>query len=255
MIRAIKKFFHVPNHNMHHGQPLRCLFGWCYSGHVLLSFLDRIHGRQSVSTNRLASLKVVIKKVSNAFARNIWYGLHRHITSLGASFFNGHQYGLFSASTSSPFSGTLSSNIGVIKFYNILQAVYAVTVRHRSSDFFKYIPRCRPGDSKLLGKSQSRDPSFIRSDEVNSPKPLNQRQVGRVEQCSSSNGSLGFTFRALIYLTRFGEPGSVMATFGAHKTIGPTVSSNSISTCFLRTEFLLSFKQTDLGHFHGEILL
>ena len=133
--------------------------GACSGGVILaMCFLDRIHGRQSVSTNRLASLKVVIKKVSNAFARNIWYGLHRHITSLGASFFNGHQYGLFSASTSSPFSGTLSSNIGVIKFYNILQAVYAVTVQNSnlkqialSCNLYVHLRFCCPSQETYNG--------------------------------------------------------------------------------------------------------
>ena len=255
MIGTIKEFFHISNHYMNHGQPFRRLLRWCYLGQVLLGFPNRIHGMKSVSTNSLPSLKVAIKKVSYVLSGNMRYDLHRHIASLGASFFNGHQYRLFSASTSPSFPRTFASHISVVEFYEVLQTIYAVTVRHRCSNFFKYIPRCRPRNSKLFGKSQSRDSAFVRSDKLYSPKPLNQRQICRMEQGPGSHGNLGFAFCALIYFARFGEPCGIMAAFRAHKTIGPTVSGNSCSTGFFRAVFLLPFKQTDLGHFHSEILL
>ena len=207
MIGTIKKFFHISNHYMNHGQPFRCLFRWCYLEQVLLGSPNRIHGMKSVSTNSLPSLKVAIKKVFYVLSGNMRYDLHCHIASLGASFFNGHQYRLFSGSTSSSFPRAFTSHISVVKLYEVLQTIYAVTVRHRCSNFFKYIPRCRPRNSKLFGKSQSRYSSFVRSDKINGPKPLNQRQIGRMKQCPGSNRNLVFTFRALIYLARLGEPG------------------------------------------------
>ena len=148
----------------------------------MLSFLDC-----------LTLFKSVLNKLSNSLFINRINDLSRHKTSFILSLFNSDDYGLFSLGTSSPFPRTFATHHSIIHLNEILQSINTISVRHRCSNFFKHISCDWPGNTNVLCQPQSRYAFLVSRHQIDSPKPLYQRQIRGMKQNACGQGNMIFT--------------------------------------------------------------
>src|SRR5210317_1569283 len=256
MISSIQKLFQVTDDNMNPWQPVHGLIGRSYLFQMILSFFYRVQSVECIGADSLSLLQMSGKKPSNRFSGDCRNSLHCHKASFFPLVFNGDQYRLFSGSTSATLaSGFFATNIRVIKFNEVTQAVNTISPSHGSSNLLQHTTGGQPGDSDLFGKTGSGDTSFIRSSEIDSPEPLHKWYIGRVKQGAGSNIGLMVTLTTFIN-SAFGHViGLLMSAVRTFKTFWPTMLDKSSGTRFFSTKLFLPIKQTHFRHFHGEILL
>src|SRR3989339_95213 len=255
MISPIKKFFQVTNHYMNQRQPFLGLLGGSYFFIMLMHLTNGIQRRKSICSNRLIRLKVAFNKLTYRILVDRIYSFGSHETSFVTPVLNSHHYGLFSWSTSPALAWFLASNKSIIHFNKIFQTINAVTVFHCSSDLSKHITGSRPGNINLFGQTQGRNSAFIRCSKIDSPKPFDQWQIGRMEQSSCCQRNMIFTLGTLICFSGSYIAGLFTSTAGTVKPFWPANFIKRFCTGFFGPIFFLPFKQGYTRHFHGILLV
>ena len=137
-------------------QPGRGFFWWCHFLIMLIAFFRNVHSRKRIGAYLLVIVKATFKKMLNLFSGNSLYRFHGNKSSSFTFVFNGYQYGLFSFGSMPSFSRFFPTNIGVIKFYQLIEkAIDTISIGHGCTDLFERVSGSRPGYTYMFRKTQS----------------------------------------------------------------------------------------------------
>ena len=74
----------------------------------------------------------------------------------------------------------------------------------------------------MFAQTKCRNTALVGSGQINSPEPLDQRQIGRVENRSRSGACLMMTLAALVSVPRDDKTGFPARAFRTNKSIRPS---------------------------------
>jgi hypothetical protein len=107
-----------------------------------------------------------------------------------------------------------------------------------------------PRYAYLFGQAQGRDSALVRGHQVNGPKPLGQRKIGRVKQGARRQRGLVMTARTFVAVACADRVAMVMPTTWAAKAFRPALASQGFTARFFRAKALLPFQQINCQCFH-----
>ncbi len=207
--------------------------------------------RKRVRSDCLVRFKTMFTKVPYCLLVNRIDNLSCHEPCAIPSPFKGYHYGLFPLDTSTPFPWTLATLNGTVHFNNMFQSINTIPVFHCGLDFSEHIAGSWPGYSDLLSQTQGGNTTLISSNQINSPEPLCQRQIRRVEQSTCGQRDVVFTFRTLMHFSCGYIAGFFTSATRTMKTFWPSDTKKCLCTCRFCSIFFLPVKQGHFRHFHS----
>ena len=188
---AVDKCFQVADRNVDHGQPHRCLFRRGHLFFMILRLSDSVKRWQGICFYRLAIFQVLGKKLANSYFGNTVHRLHSNKTSAFLPVSTATRNRSFSRGSSTSLAGTFTADKGVVELNQVGKPVNAVSVSHRFPDLAQHVACCNPGNTDMLGDTESRNTTFVGSHQINRPKPFHKRNFGRNETRCQRSSTLG----------------------------------------------------------------
>lgn len=192
------------------------------------------------------------KEGFNAFVTHAVYRLHGKKAGSLCPGFNCDQHRPFAACSPAPFTATLVTDKGIIRFNQIGKLVHTVLMSHGLPDFPQHAAGSGPGNTQVFGCPQGRDAAFIRSHEVNGPEPFDQGYLGGMKQSSGSYGDLMSAACTLVEPARGNEVCFCVAARRTLKTVWPSHCDQSLGAGLFRAESFLPLYQTECRHSHSK---
>ena len=173
MKRAIQKSLHIPNDNANQRQPSRGFLRRSCFFLVFMFFVDDIHCRKGISSDLTAWLKIVANKAFDLFTRTAFYRFHCDKTCSFLFMLDSYQNRFFTFGTTSSFSGSFATNVGVVKLKKIFnKTINVVSMSHGCSYFLQNTSRSHPGDIDMLREPQNKNFTFVGCNKLYGSKPF-----------------------------------------------------------------------------------
>ena len=144
------------------------------------SFGNAEVGTKLVSVNGASLLDIFFNDRLQGALANIWHNLSHNISF---SFKHTEDHS-FVGSTSTPFPGTLASDIGFVGFYFTVKRVFVIYFRHVFANFVSHAPSCFIGNSYLPLKFLSGDTVAGSGEQIHSIEPFMKRRMGTLHRGS-----------------------------------------------------------------------
>ena len=224
VIGAIDESLCVSNHVM---QPFEQLtIGIEYFPFMIIAFSQRLPVcMKTVGLYYRTVSNAALRKVLNRCALDIGCELHSQISGVSLLVFRNSYKDRLIASGASAFAGNVSlaacAKVGIVKLHDSLQNVTLIPHFHGGSDPAKEIPGSLIADLKLTCQGKGGDTALVTGHQVDRPEPLGQRQVAAVHDGIGGQRSLMTAVSALIAAIAIQSIAMPMATYRAHKTLGP----------------------------------
>ena len=164
-------------------------------------------------------------KTLNRSALDIGCELHPQISGVSLLVFRNSYKDRLIVSGASAFAGNVSlaacAKVGIVKLHDSLQNVTLIPHFHGGSDPAKEIPGSLIADLKLTCQGKGGDTALVTGHQVDRPEPLGQRQVAAVHDGIGGQRGLMTAVGALVAAIAIQSIAMPMATYRAHKTLGP----------------------------------
>ena len=247
MKSSINKSLHISYHDVNQGKPFRSLFRRRYFLLMKMIFCNSVQRWENVYSNILPSFQMKRQKVANClFEDNVNCPNNNKTSTFGASF-HSDKNRLFAFCPAASLADTLTADKSIIKFNQFLKPTDTITMGHCNTDLFQYIASSQPRHPYMFGQSQDGDSSFIRSGQVNYPKPLYKWYFCCVKQCVGSYRYLMSTMGALVKHSCRNETGFLRSASRTLKTLWPTDLCQRFDTCSSVPNFFCHSKREITG--------
>ena len=198
---------------------------WLRAGDMFeSSFRETLKALEAVCVESRAGRHVLVEERDDGFGLEIWNHLHSDAPRAFAPLLHGHQ----NEGRSSPFELSASSqtrllaaNPSLINFYLGVQWLPR-RIHHRPAEFVKHHPgRFVTGQTQLTLYQQGGYPTLVGGHQIGSPKPVGQRTLSPVENCSGGQRHLVPAADTLSTSPGYQLVGSLMPASRADEAIGP----------------------------------
>ena len=139
MISSIQKLFQITYDNMNPWQPVHGLIGRSYLFQMILSFFYRVQSVECIGADSLSLLQMSGKKLSNRFSGDCRNSPHCHKTSFFPAALRPRLPPVFFA-----------TNIRIIKFSEVTQALNTMSPSHGSSGLLQHTTGGQPEGPDLF---------------------------------------------------------------------------------------------------------
>ena len=174
---------------------------------------------------------------------------HRHfrISRGNTPILNGNNHLRFVVRSATALPGRRTSEKCFIHFYPLIQHVSYIPFRHSAPDFVYHQPCGDTIHGQHMFQSLRGTPPFVRSHQINSPKPLSEWHMGAMEKSMGGHRGLMMTCLALEQLPLPMKICFMMPAFRTFKSVWPSKTPEVLETMHFGPKPFLKPEKTILG--------